>query len=303
MFINELFKELPSENDIISNWDNEAIKVSICCIVFNHGDFLESAIKSFLVQKTNFAFEIVLHDDASTDESQSIISKYSKLYPNIIRPIIQKENIYTKKGKPLGVIFNMARGDYFALCEGDDYWRDSNKLQIQYDFMANNPKVSISYHKSILVKNGTETNELALPVISYKNYNSSELLSGRGAISTQTGMMTNKFKKLPEEYFNVMNEDSFLFVIAGMYGDGFYLDKIKPAAYRLHNGGVWSQRGVIEKKVRTAESYYWIAQYLHRKNYHHFANIFRIKAAKAFLYDSKRDLLGLVRSAFINLFR
>ncbi len=303
MSTNEFLKELPSEKDIVSHWDDEEIKVSICCIVFNHGDFLEKAIKSFLAQKTNFAFEILLHDDASTDESQSIILKYTKLYPNIIRSIIQTENIYTKKGKPLAVIFNMARGNYFALCEGDDYWRDIKKLQVQYDHMANNPKASISYHKSILVKNGIETNELALPASSYKNYSSSELLSGRGAISTQTVMLTNKFKQLPEEYFNVMNEDSFLFVIAGMYGDGIYLNNIKPAAYRIHDGGVWSQRSVIQKKVRTAESYYWIAQFLHRTGKHQFANLFRIKAAKIFLYERKRDFFCLVRCAFSNFFR
>lgn len=86
-------------------------------------------------QKTNFPIEVLIHDDASTDGTQDIIREYEKKYPNIVKPIYQKENQYSK-GVKVSLVYNYsrARGKYIALCEGDDYWTDPYKLQKQVDF-------------------------------------------------------------------------------------------------------------------------------------------------------------------------
>lgn len=123
-----------------------SIKVSICCTAFNHEDYIELALQSFLTQKTTFRYEILIHDDASTDRTASIIKKYEELFPDKINCIYQKKNQYSQ-GKSVGKnLFEIAQGEYIALCEGDDFWIDANKLQIQYDFMNANPDYSLCAH-------------------------------------------------------------------------------------------------------------------------------------------------------------
>ena len=105
----------------------QEVMVSICCLSYNHGKFLRDCIEGFISQKTNFLFEVLIHDDASTDNSQDIIKDYQLRYPNIIKPILQKENQYSKNIGSLSVIYNFprAKGKYIAMCEGYAYWTDS----------------------------------------------------------------------------------------------------------------------------------------------------------------------------------
>ena len=112
------------------------ILVSICCITYNHEKFINKCIDGFLLQKTKFNFEILIHDDASTDNTANIIREYENRYPDIIKPIYQIENQYSK-GVSISATFNWprAKGKYIAMCEGDDYWTDPLKLQKQVDFL------------------------------------------------------------------------------------------------------------------------------------------------------------------------
>lgn len=115
--------------------------VSICCITYNHEKFIRDAIEGFLMQQTNFDFEIIVHDDASTDGTAEIIREYEKKYPELFVTIFQNENQYSQGIKPWpNFVFPMARGKYIALCEGDDYWTEPLKLQKQVDFLERNSK-------------------------------------------------------------------------------------------------------------------------------------------------------------------
>ncbi len=118
--------------------------VSVCCITYNHEKYIRDALEGFLMQQTNFSFEILIHDDASTDGTADIIREYEAKYPGIIKPIYQTENQYSK-GIDISATFNFPRvqGKYIALCEGDDFWTDPHKLQIQYDFMESHPDYSL----------------------------------------------------------------------------------------------------------------------------------------------------------------
>ncbi len=121
--------------------DNNKLLVSINCITFNHEKYIKEALESFLMQKTNFEYEILIHDDASTDNTADIIRKYEKKYPDIIKPIYQEENQYSKKVNiSKNFQYPRAKGKYIAICEGDDYWTDPNKLQKQVDFLESNPE-------------------------------------------------------------------------------------------------------------------------------------------------------------------
>ncbi|MFK2238497.1 glycosyltransferase family 2 protein [Bacteroides fragilis] len=104
--------------------------VSIFCITYNHSSYIRQCLDGFLIQKTNFPFEVLIHDDASTDDTAGIIKEYEAKYPDIIKPIYQVENQYSK-GLDINIVYNLprARGKYIAMCEGDDYWIDPLKLQ------------------------------------------------------------------------------------------------------------------------------------------------------------------------------
>jgi glycosyltransferase involved in cell wall biosynthesis len=115
--------------------------VSVCCLSYNHEDYIRQCLDSIVTQQTSFAFEVLVHDDASTDKSQQIIREYQQRYPDIIKPILQTENQYRKGKGILGIhVFPKCSGKYLAFCECDDYWTDPNKLQRQVDFMESHPE-------------------------------------------------------------------------------------------------------------------------------------------------------------------
>lgn len=124
--------------------------VSICCITYNHAQYIRQCLDGFLMQKVNFEYEIIVHDDASTDGTSEIIREYSNKYSDLIVPIFQSENQYSKgvRGMYAKFVFPRARGKYIALCEGDDYWIDENKLQMQVDFLENNSEYGMCYTKA-----------------------------------------------------------------------------------------------------------------------------------------------------------
>lgn len=120
------------------------IQVSIICNAYNHEKYIRDALEGFIMQKTKFAFEVLVHDDASTDSTAKIIREYEANYPDLIKPIYQTENQYSKRdGTIRRLQGDRVRGKYIALCEGDDYWVDPNKLQKQYDFMEENPEYTL----------------------------------------------------------------------------------------------------------------------------------------------------------------
>lgn len=118
--------------------------VSICCLAYNHEPYIRQCLDGFIIQKTDFPFEVLVHDDASTDKTAEIIREYEALYPEIIKPIYQTENQYSKR---IGITntfqFPRARGKYIAICEGDDYWTDPLKLQKQVDFLEGNEEYGL----------------------------------------------------------------------------------------------------------------------------------------------------------------
>jgi glycosyltransferase involved in cell wall biosynthesis len=124
--------------------------VSIRCLVYNHEPFLRQCLDGFVMQQTTFPFEAIIHDDASTDGSASIIREYAEKYPDIIKPIYETENQYSKHDGSLNKIMDAAihpAVKYIAVCEGDDYWTDPQKLQLQVDFLESNPDYSFSVHE------------------------------------------------------------------------------------------------------------------------------------------------------------
>lgn len=122
--------------------------VSICCLTYNHAPFIHQTIEGFLMQKTNFPIEILIHDDCSTDGTKEIVREYETRYPDVLFPIYEEVNQYSNGHQHDMDFFNYlrARGKYIAYCEGDDYWTDPLKLQKQVDFLEDHPEYCVCFH-------------------------------------------------------------------------------------------------------------------------------------------------------------
>lgn len=125
---------------------SEEILVSVCCAVYNQVNFIRDTLDGFVMQKTNFRFEVLVNDDCSTDGTTDIIREYENKFPELIKPVYHNENQYSK-GISVNYVNNFSRvkGKYIALCEGDDYWIASDKLQLQADYLESNLDCAITY--------------------------------------------------------------------------------------------------------------------------------------------------------------
>ena len=215
----------------------EEVEVSIICNTYNHEKYIEDALKSFLIQKTNFKFEILVHDDASTDRTQEIIRKYENKYPNIIKPIYQKENQYSKDPKNIEKIqTNRIRGKYVAICEGDDFWSDENKLQMQYDILEKNPKINICSHSVRKVKeDGTKTQKIVRPQRKDTIISVEQVISGGGGlVGTSSLFIRSSFYKNQPKFIRDFNLDYFIQISNSLPNGMYYIDKIM-SSYRLES--------------------------------------------------------------------
>lgn len=155
----------------------DQIIVTIACITYNHKDYIKQALDGFMMQKTNFKYEVIVHDDASTDGTTDIIRLYAEKYPDTIRTIIQTENQYSK-GISIGraIVYPKARGKYLALCEGDDYWIDENKLQKQVEFLEEHPEYTMCCHNSYRYSVKTGKYTLESPVLKEGDVTAREII-------------------------------------------------------------------------------------------------------------------------------
>ncbi len=234
----------------------EKILVSICCITYNHEKFIKECIEGFLKQKTDFNFEILIHDDASNDGTPDIIKQYEIKYPKIIKPIYQKENKFSQGINPdFKFNYPRAKGKYMAICEGDDYWVDPYKLQKQVDFLEANPEYVVCSHNAKIVDEaGNLIQEKKLPKLTQdRDYSSFELQTG-AFLLTLSMVFRNVIEEIPDFFYKILNGDTVLISLLGAYGKGKYIEDIEPAGYRIHYGGVWSKLD-RNKRLKANRSY------------------------------------------------
>lgn len=232
--------------------------VSICCLTYNHILYIRQCLDGFMMQKINFPIEILIYDDASTDGTQGIIREYEKKYPDIIKPIYQKENQYSK-GIKVSLVYNYSRakGKYIALCEGDDYWTDPYKLQKQVDFLESHPDYVMCSHRfNQYIQEKELLEEEQDKDFKGADYDLKNLIGGKWLTQTLTVMYRRSALDLKRYAAYGMSMDMILFYELLRNGKGYCFPDIM-AVYRLHNGGVWSEvslntRRLVEFKARLA---------------------------------------------------
>lgn len=227
------------------------VTVSICCITYNHEEFISKTLDSFLMQEVDFNYEILINDDCSTDSTAKIIQEYQKKYPEVIQPLFQETNQYSKGKKPNPTFnFPRAQGEFVALCEGDDYWTDSKKLQKQVDMMRRYPEVNISFHSVMELMNDKLTRELAKHADKSKVFSTNEVILGNGDFCPTASLLirTSALKNLPQWFSTIAPVgDYYLQILTSLEGGALYIDECM-GVYRRGHDGNWTSTQREEKK-------------------------------------------------------
>lgn len=203
------------------------------------------------MQKTNFPFEAVIHDDVSTDGSAAIIREYAEKYPDIIKPIYAEENRY-RKGTLMSTMYNAMRGKYVAWCEGDDYWTDPDKLQKQVDFLETHPEYSMCFHR---VEEQIEGNAHRTPMeghIEKREYKLEEMLF-RWVVPTCSILFRGHICKLIPSNKKFAVADNVLITTCAVHGKIWCMSDCM-GVYRRHAGGWTQQKHHVETSARHARA-------------------------------------------------
>lgn len=240
--------------------------VVIECITYNHGSYIRDALEGFVMQKTDFPFVAIVHDDASTDNTSEIVSEYAEKYPDLILPILERENQLSKKDDSLARILTAAKkatgAKYVALCEGDDFWTDSHKLQKQVDFLDTHPDYSMVFHAAFLKFENDVKPDSRLAQnynsMQQRDYSLDEILSGF-IVPTCSAVyrisILNRYKRDKDYCVG----DNVLWTTCATSGK-IYCIADKMSTYRVNNGG-WVRSNQENRPKQLLTYNRWIKHY------------------------------------------
>jgi len=234
--------------------------VIIWCITYNQKNYIKNALDGFLIQKTNFPIEVVVHDDASTDGTTEIVRDYVQKYPEIFTPMIETENQWKKGGlKRIIALMNEKhrRGKYIAFCEGDDYWTDENKLQRQVDFLDNHQDYSMCFHSAMKKYECKAKAWINCEDIEDRDYNPTEVFIN-WTIPTASIVCRNKAMEFYEKLKNpqcIQNYDIFIVLSCAMTGKLRGMHQ-QMSVYRIQGDGLtYNKSAMIRTTMNNPEHF------------------------------------------------
>ena len=222
------------------------VKVSVWCAAYNHEKYIRETIEGFLSQKTNFVYEIYIYDDASTDGTADIIREYENKYPELVKGIYQKENLYSKverdwHGKKT-IMEKVVKGKYIAMCEGDDCWTTNNKLQMQVDYLETHMDCVMTVHDAIMLNCITGERIKMSPYQEEKNISPDEIIMQyHGNVPTASMVYRREILDMADFFLNVGVGDYPLQLFCLTKGAIHYFD-IPMCLYRYSGEGAWTSR-------------------------------------------------------------
>ena len=284
----------------------DAPLVSVCCLTYNHEDTIAQAIEGIVKQETNFAFELIVHDDASTDKTADIIRSYKEQYPDIIVPILQEENQFYKCNLAKEFVNPKARGKYIAICEGDDYWTDSLKLQKQIDYMEANPGCTMTFH-AIHQLNSDGTFTSYYPLKKTGVVSTEEVIKRGGLFCPSVSLVIRRdiCEIWPDFRLATRIYDFPIQVLSAINGEVYYINEAM-GVYRFAAKGSWTEAHEektdykhmqIEEEWLRLFNEYTQERYADAVNYH-LARIWSIEYRKNFEtvnYKNAKKYLALLK--------
>ncbi len=216
------------------------MQASVLITTYNQEQVIGQAIESALAQVTDFACEIVVADDGSTDRTRSIICEYQRRFPDRIRPLLRERNLGMMKNFPDA--FLECRGQYVACLDGDDYWASPHKLQRQVDFLDAHPEYSVCFHNALMIwEDGSQSPVVHSPPGRRATYFVGELFRHDFISTSSVGVVRNHLvREFPAWYHTLPVPDWPFFVLHAMHGPIGYLDE-NWTVYRQHPGGTYSR--------------------------------------------------------------
>lgn len=234
----ELEKRISDSYEVPNNVIKAVPKpmVTVRTSTYQHGKYIKQCIEGVLSQKTNFPFEFIIGEDFSTDGTREIVLEYAKKYPDIIRVITADYNVGVKANGFRCI--RAIRGKYIALCEGDDFWTDPNKLQKQVDFLENNKDYILSFHPVKVLFENSEEKDYIFPRSSDKSkFNLEELLK-ENYIQTNSVVYRNQNNSEVNFPIDIAPGDWFSHLYYAQFGKIGFINEVM-AVYRRHSGGIW----------------------------------------------------------------
>jgi glycosyltransferase involved in cell wall biosynthesis len=245
-----------SNMDIHQDWSSLPAEplVSICCTAYNQEAFISDAIEGFLMQKTDFPFEILIHDDASADGTAEIIKKYQEDHPELIRAIYQEKNQYSQGVYPEFIVTELARGKYIAWCEGDDYWIDPYKLQKQADFLETHPEYVMISNNALNIREEEEYKIAHLIKRESKPYDftTRDLMIKNRCITLTVMYRNGLVKEYPPIFFESTGTDRRFYILLTLHGKG-YVSPDVVGVYRTHKNSLTGAKASPEGKIAAME--------------------------------------------------
>lgn len=236
----------------------KGIKVSACIITYNQQDYIRHCLDGAVNQVLDYDYEIVIGDDCSTDSTFQICQEYADKYPDKIRLLFRDKN-KGMAGNWVDTIQN-CQGKYIALCEGDDYWTDNDKLQKQVDFLEANPDYALSFHKVSVQKNTGEIVEDFLTAVPAEHETALDIVEKGNYIHTPSVVYRNVFKEFPKEFYKSPVVDYFLYIMLSKHGKAKYLTE-EMAVYR-HGVGIFTSQSNIKMTTDLIRLYSCLLSFL-----------------------------------------
>lgn len=246
--------------------DQSPLKVSVVVMAFEQEPFIEKCLNSILAQNVNFSVEIIVHDDASKDNTSRIAFAYAKKFPHLIKVFVQKENQYTKQFKVRPLLLSKCKGQYIANCDGDDFWTDPNKLRKQVEFLDHHPEYVMSFHDAIKVDSSGKllANNVLSPA-ARRDYTQSELRVSKWGVMLIGAIMHRNLKiDFPPEFHLAPNGDNFYPMLLAAHGGAKFQNEVGPLAYLQHQGGMWALKTQAQKSEMHLRTYLAIVGYFVR---------------------------------------
>jgi glycosyltransferase involved in cell wall biosynthesis len=247
--------------------------VGLLILTYNHAPFVKECIESVLAQNVEFTFKIHIADDASTDGTVEILKSYSILHPDKINLHLSSVNRGAKTNFFEG--YRKLEGyDYVSLIDGDDFWCNPEKLQLQIAFLEKNPKFVAATHNTILkFDKSQKPNETLIKTLPNQICTVLDLISGAAYFHTSSIVCRNIFNgHLPSSQLHPLTGDWFLSILYAEHGDFYYFDE-PMSTYRIHASGDWGKLSLIQQTMKNVDAMVTYDRLLEFRYSHQFTRI------------------------------
>lgn len=243
----------------------QGVSVSVLVFCYNHESYIRQCLDSIINQNTNFDFEILIHDDFSTDGSRNIISEYALKYPGLVKLYLSDFNKFSQGIKILSFMIGQSKSEFIAYCDGDDFWTDNNKLQIQVDVLKLDNSLVMCNHNAVKYIENNFFYDDQMDWLCRVDSSTVQLRTmSTGFFLLGTIVHRNLLQEFPPEYYLVPNGDNIIPILLSKFGRSKYISNVKPLAYRQHSNGIFSSLPSANQVKLQVQSFLQITSYLVR---------------------------------------